>query len=269
MRASYRIARPAIHGQSFYGVTPVSKSATHVAIGLADCVSCHRSYVSFAGAAFVHSTTSSGQCYSCHGTGVGGAMQVNASHVPTGTVTCDACHKSTAVGGFATFTMGSAGHTALGVSSTSDCTSCHMGSYLGVVVKSSTHVATTPANQNCSASGCHSGFTSFTGASYTHTTSSTGQCYTCHGTGSGGAMKEVSNHVPTGSVTCDTCHTNTNTGGFATFAMGTAGHTALGVSMTSNCTSCHIGSYLGVAVKPSTHVATTPANQNCSDSGLP
>ncbi len=155
-------------GQSFYGVTPVSKPATHVAIGQADCVSCHRSYVSFAGAAFVHSTTSAGQCYSCHGAGVGGAMQVNASHVPTGTVTCDACHKSTAVGGFATFTMGSAGHTALGVSSTSDCTSCHMGSYLGVVVKPSTHVATTPANQNCSASGCHSGFTSFTGASYTH-----------------------------------------------------------------------------------------------------
>ncbi len=82
-------------------------------------------------------------------------------------------------------------------------------------------------------------------------------------------MKEVSNHVPTGAVTCDACHTNTNTGGFATFAMGTAGHTALGVTMTSNCTSCHIGSYLGVVVKPSTHVATSPANQNCSALRLP
>jgi predicted CXXCH cytochrome family protein len=255
------------NGQTFYGVTPVSKPAAHVAIGQADCVSCHRSYVSFAGAAFVHPTNSSGQCYSCHGAGVGGAMKEAANHVPTGTTTCDACHKSTAVGGFATFTMGSAGHTALGVSATSDCTSCHMGNYLGVVVKPSSHVTTTPANQNCSASGCHTGFTSFSGASYTHTASSTGQCYTCHGTGSGGAMKEAANHVPTGSVSCDACHTSTKTGGFATFSMGTAGHTALGVTMTSNCTSCHMGNYLGVAVKPSTHVATTPANQNCSASG--
>ncbi len=71
-------------------------------------------------------------------------------------------------GGFATFTMGSTGHSTLGVTITSNCTSCHTGSYYGVMVKPTTHVATTPANQNCSASGCHSSFTSFSGTTYTH-----------------------------------------------------------------------------------------------------
>ncbi len=42
------------------------------------------------------------------------------------------------------------------------------GSYFGVVVKSSTH--TTPSNHNCS-TGCHSDFTTFAGASYTHSSS--------------------------------------------------------------------------------------------------
>ena len=192
---------------------------------------CHSSFTSFSGTTYTHTSASSGQCYTCHGTGTGGAMKEVANHVPTGSASCDTCHTSTATGGFATFTMGSTGHTTLGVSMTSDCTSCHIGSYLGVTVKPSTHVATNPANQNCSASGCHSSFASFSGATYTHTTASSGQCYTCHSTGSGGAMKQVANHVPTGTATCDACHKSTAVGGFATFAMGSSGHTALGVTI--------------------------------------
>ncbi len=249
-------------GQSFYGIAPVSKSATHISTGNTDCVSCHRSFVSFGGAAFTHSASSSGQCYSCHGTGTNGAMKEVSNHVPTGSMSCDACHKSTATGGFAVFAMGTAGHSALGVSATSNCTTCHSGTYLGVIGKPATHTATT---DNCGT--CHTSFVSFSGASFTHPANASGQCYSCHGTGANGAMKEVSNHVPTGSVSCDACHTSTVTGGFATHTMGTAGHTALGVSMTSNCTSCHMGSYLGVTVKPSTHMTTTPANENCSDLG--
>jgi hypothetical protein len=257
------------HMGNYLGVAV--KPSTHVATTPANqncsASGCHNSFTSFAGATYTHTASSSGQCYTCHGTGSGGAMKQVSNHVPTGTVSCDACHTSTKTGGFATFSMGASGHSALGVSLTSNCTSCHIGSYLGVTVKPTSHVATTPANQNCSASGCHNSFTSFSGATYTHTSASSGQCYTCHGTGSGGAMKEVSNHVPTGSVSCDACHTSTSVGGFATFTMGSTGHSALGVSMTSTCTSCHMGSYLGVVVKPSTHVTTSPANQNCSASG--
>ncbi len=250
-------------GQSFYGVAPITMTANHIPTNNADCVTCHRSFMSFAGAAYSHPASSAGQCYSCHGTGTNGALVASASHVPTGAVSCDACHKSTAVGGFSTFAMGTAGHTAMGVGVTSDCTVCHSGTYFGVVGKSATH---TPTTDNCST--CHGNFTSFGTASYNHPAGSAGQCYTCHGTGANGAMKEVSNHVPTGSTSCDACHTSTATGGFATYTMGTAGHTALGVSMTTDCTSCHqTNSYFAVTLKPSAHMATTPATQNCSDSG--
>jgi hypothetical protein len=119
-------------GQSFYGVTPVSKPSNHVAT-TADCVTCHTSFVSFAGAAFNHAGIAPGTCNSCH-TGAGGGMVQPVKHVPTSSVSCDTCHKSTAVGGFAIFTMGSAGHAALGVSlTTSNCMTCHSGAYLGVV----------------------------------------------------------------------------------------------------------------------------------------
>ena len=255
------------HMGSYLGVAvkPSSHIATTPANQNCSTSGCHSSFTSFSGATYTHTTASSGQCYTCHGTGTGGAMKEVANHVPTGTATCDACHKSTAIGGFATFAMGSSGHTALGVTMTSSCISCHTGSYLGVVVKPSAHVTTT-AGQNCSASGCHSSFTSFAGTTYNHSGVTSGTCYSCHGTGQNGAMKEVSNHVPTGSTSCDACHTSKTVGGFAIFTMGTAGHTALGVSTATNCTTCHqTASYLGVVVKPSTHIATTPTNENCYD----
>jgi hypothetical protein len=255
------------HTGSYFGVT--AKPAAHPATNPANenCADCHNNFTSFGSASYVHPGSTAGQCYTCHGTGTGGAMVENATHAPTGTTSCDACHTSTVSGGFASFTMGTAGHTALGVSMASDCTTCHIGSYFGVMVKPSTHIATTPANQNCAASGCHTSFTSFAGTTYTHTSSATGQCYTCHGTGSGGAMMENATHVPTGTVSCDACHTSTVSGGFASFAMGSTGHSALGVGLTSDCTSCHTGSYYGVMVKPSSHITTSPANQNCSASG--
>ena len=250
------------HAGSYFGVTV--KSSTHIAT-TGNCATCHNNFTSFGSATFTHPSNASGNCYSCHGTGTGGAMVENATHAPTGSVSCDACHTSTATGGFASFTMGTNGHSQLGVSITSDCTSCHLtASYFGVIAKPSAHITTTPANQNCSASGCHTSFTTFAGTTYTHSSSSSGQCYTCHGTGSGGAMMEISNHVPTGSVSCDACHASTASGGFAISSMGSTGHTALGVGMTSDCTSCHTGSYFGVTVKPTSHVATT---QNCSASG--
>ena len=123
------------------------------------------------------------------------------------------------------------------------------------MVKPTTHVATT---QNCSTSGCHASFTSFAGATFNHTGVTSGTCYTCHGTGANGAMMENTGHVPTASVSCDTCHTLTTVGGFATYTMGTAGHTALGVTTASNCTTCHMGTYFGVVVKSASHMTTTP-----------
>ncbi len=94
-------------------------------------------------------------------------MRQVSNHVPTGSTSCDACHTSMNAGGFAIFSMGSTGHSALGITMNSDCTKCHTGSYFGVLQKPTAHV-TTAASQNCSSSGCHSSFTSFTGAIYNH-----------------------------------------------------------------------------------------------------
>jgi hypothetical protein len=112
-------------------VTPVSKPTTHIPT-TADCSTCHTSFTSFAGASFNHAGVVAGTCKTCH-TGTGGGMVQIAGHVPTGATSCDVCHKSTAVGGFATFTMGSTGHAALGVIlSSSNCMTCHQGVYFGV-----------------------------------------------------------------------------------------------------------------------------------------
>ncbi len=248
------------NGQSFYGVTPVSKTSIHMTT-TQDCVTCHRSFVSFAGAAFTHPANAAGQCYTCHGSGQAGAMMENAGHVQTGSASCDICHTSTAPAGFAIYTMGANGHAQLGVTmGTSDCTSCHSGSYFGVIGKSASHIATTA---NCSA--CHNSFVSFGGASYVHSASAAGNCNSCHLTGSGGAMTMVSSHAPINGAQCDACHTSTATGGFAIYTMGTTGHTAAGItSTTQDCTACHAANYFGVVIKPSTHVATS---SNCSTSG--
>ncbi len=120
-------------GQAFQGVTPVSKPSTHIAT-TADCSTCHTSFTSFLGAAFNHTGVAAGTCYSCHGSSTSGAMMVNAGHVATGSASCDICHTSKAVGGFATFVMGNAGHAAtvpVTILSTSNCMTCHNGSVFG------------------------------------------------------------------------------------------------------------------------------------------
>jgi len=248
------------NGQSFYGVTPVSKTSIHMTT-TQDCVTCHRSFVSFAGAAFTHPANAAGQCYTCHGSGQGGAMMENNGHVPTKTASCDSCHTSTAPGGFAIFSMGTTGHSAIGITSTGqDCTACHIGSYFGVVVQPATNHPN-PANANCGT--CHSSFTSFGGASYIHPASAAGNCNSCHLTGSGGAMPMVSTHSPIKSAQCDACHTSTAVGGFSSYVMGASGHTAVSVpSTSSDCTACHIGNYFGVVTQPTTG-HSNPNNANC------
>jgi hypothetical protein len=220
------------NGQAFIGVTPVSKPSGHVATS-ADCVSCHTSFVSFAGAAFNHSGITSG-CASCH-TGVGGVTGKPANHMPT-SQDCSLCHKSTVAFGPNT----PMNHTGI----SSGCTACHNGqAFFGVtpVSKPSGHVAT---SADCVS--CHTSFVSFAGAAFNHTGVVAGTCNTCH-TGAGGGMVEASRHVLTGSVSCDTCHKSTAVGGFAIFTMGNSGHAALGISLaTSNCMTCHAGTYLGV-----------------------
>jgi hypothetical protein len=248
-------------GQSYYGVTPVSMPATgHIPTNGQDCGTCHKSTSSFTGATYNHSGASAGSCNTCHNGNYKGVMAQSAisNHVPTGSTSCDTCHTSTATGGFASFTMGTTGHSALGVSTSSDCTACHLSAtYMSVAAKPANHFPTTPSNQNCAA--CHTSMTSFLGAPYNHSGSAAGTCNTCHAANYSGVMTKaaVSNHVPTSSASCDACHTSTSTGGFGSFTMGASGHSALGVtSFTQTCTTCHgTGSqlYFNVTAAPAAH----------------
>ena len=80
-------------------------------------------------------------------------------------------------------------------------------------------------------------------------------------------MVEVAKHVPTGSVSCDTCHKSTTVGGFATYTVGSSGHAALGVILSSsNCMTCHAGAYLGMKTfrpHPGQHGTTASSANFC------
>jgi hypothetical protein len=52
--------------------------------------------------------------------------------------------------------------------------------------------------------------------------------------------------------------------------VGSTGHAALGVTYSSNCMTCHTGSYLGTSrfrAHPGSHKATTANANNCTTSG--
>jgi hypothetical protein len=217
-------------------------------------VTCHKSFVSFAGATFNHSGITSG-CATCH-TGAGGVVGKPANHIPT-SLDCSTCHKSTAAFGPST----AMNHTGI----SSGCTTCHNGgSFTGVtpVSKPANHITT---SADCAT--CHKSFVSFAGASFSHSGVAAGTCNSCHLTGTGGAMVKPANHVPTTSVSCDTCHKSTTVGGFATYTVGNAGHAALGVILSSsNCMTCHAGAYLGVKTfrpHPGKHGATASTANQC------
>jgi hypothetical protein len=124
------------NGQSFQGVTPVSKPATHI-VTANDCALCHlpSTYLvgGFAGQGIGWNMSHTGitlNCIQCHNgqtfaTGVTPVNKGAVNHVPTN-ADCSNCHPSTSPGGFASFSNLSGKHTTVymtGYSTT--CTVCH------------------------------------------------------------------------------------------------------------------------------------------------
>jgi len=169
-------------GQSFYGVAPITMTANHIPTNNADCVTCHRSFMSFAGAAYSHPASSAGQCYQLATAPERTAPGASASHVPTGAVSCDACHKSTAVGGFSTFAMGTAGHTAMGVGVTFGL----HGLPLWNLFRCCWQIGDPHADDG-QLLDCHGNFTSFGTGELQRIQPARRQCYTCHAPGANGA----------------------------------------------------------------------------------
>ncbi|MBI5890458.1 MAG: hypothetical protein HZB47_07250 [Nitrosomonadales bacterium] len=239
------------HGDSQIYPGVVSKPVTHIATNGAACETCHSSTTTFGGATFDHSsTTVANVCNTCHLGQFAGVTTQSAVHIPTGGAQCDTCHSTSNTASFNTFLGGNYDHvgppTAPG-----RCSSCHSGSLLGARGKPATHLATTQQCDACHTQTNTSNYTTFLGATYTHTTPP-GTCATCHNGTT--ALGKSSTHVAT-TAACDVCHTNT--ANYTTFAGARYVHpTPPGV-----CATCHNGTTaLG---KSSNHLPTTAACDTC------
>jgi CDGSH-type Zn-finger protein len=287
-------------GKSFVGTPPVkvrpalkASGQAHVAAG--ECSTCHFSTTSFKGATdlpanhiplpaadnnnctLCHATSNYTQytmnhvnittnCQQCHGTGKSFANMAPpvlkvppTNHIPTGTIACEACHSAT---NFTNFVIPNSSGTSppsmvhSAVASIA-CASCHGAgkTFVGtpaVKVLPSNHIPT----GTIACDGCHSktNFATFVipnvsgtaPPSMVHSVVTSIACASCHGAGKTfvgtPAVKVLpSNHIPTGTIACDGCHSKTN---FTTFVIPNSSGTAppsMVHSLVSSivCSTCH------------------------------
>jgi len=232
------------YGTTFY--------AGHLPTNGNDCATCHTKaasggYVTWAGAVYVHQAGDV-NCANCHN-GTIATGHTTPPHVPVGTLQCSNCHTNTAQS-FVTYAMN---HAAV---SASRCDSCHNGSFasqgnMGAygTANHPGHVATN--GQDCIA--CHAkaatGFTSWANGTYVHQASDT-NCIGCHGGGAATGMATPP-HIPSGTVQCSNCHSNT-AASFATYTMNHAAVSAV------RCDACHNGSYTTEGAKGAQGTASYP-----------
>jgi hypothetical protein len=198
-------------------------------------------------------------CASCHLSG-GRAATLNTVLKPTDHISvtsgsaCEACHQSTSQ-----FSVWRMDHTL----TTATCSACHSGqSFNGTTftAKGSQHISTMA---DCKI--CHTSTNSFLPpfvSRFDHIDVAPGTCNTCHNGAT--AMGKPPAHMPTGSRSCDECHTMPLSGDLVgTFATWRMDHTGI----TSNCASCHNGrTFVGIKNsqplhKPTNHI---PVTSDCS-----
>ena len=212
------------------------------------CDDCHKSYSTFAGAAFSHDGIVSG-CFSCHN-GTKATGKNTTTHLTTTNV-CEDCHVPTL------WTNVAFDHAA----ATGTCVSCHDGSAshvaAGAIGKSLTHLKTTNVCEDCHTSSPNWQTTNFDHAA------AVGTCLSCHDGAAPhtavGAVGKSGTHLKTTNI-CEDCHVTTawNTVNFD--------HTAA----TGTCLSCHDGSPAHTAVnalgKSGQHFATSNTCDACHTS---
>lgn len=294
------------HSGAYVSQNAVGKGTAHIPT-TADCVACHTStntlsYTTFQGAAFSHSGLPAGTCGTCHQGQYSSVVSINpAKHIPQSSGNaCDTCHTNAKTGlpGSATPTFLNVvfHQTASGSHPTGSCTTCHSGTYIaeGALAKNLGHVATTADCGACHTAANTASYTSFLGASFSHTpgtyavfptgTTANPKCNSCHNGST--ASGKFSTHVAT-TGDCIACHTNATTGcpNCLTFygvqydhtnaTTGVAAYTTFpsGTTASPRCDTCHGSTALG---KSAGHIPTTadcitchtPANTGCGASGL-
>ncbi len=246
---------------SFKGATDLP--ANHIPLPAADnnnCALCHTTAGNYSVAVMSHANITT-NCAQCHAAGKSFANIAPptlklppANHVPFGTAACESCHSPTA---FTTFVISNKSppmnHS---VVSGTACSACHGMSMTfagtpATVVEPANHIpiGTVVCTQ------CHAptNFTSFkfTNASGTapaamvHTGFTTG-CVNCHGAGKvfvGTPATKVLpvNHIPTGTIACEGCHSASNFSSFVfSNVSGTAPPSMVHSRVTAMvCSTCH------------------------------
>ncbi len=225
-------------GTAFLGVTPKPQGTGHIPTTAA-CESCHKSTTAFGpGTAMNHAAVTGTACATCHETGRSytGVTIVtrptaaqDKNHPTTGE--CGTCHTSTT-----SFSTGVASMPANHLPTTQACALCH----------------TTPGNYGVAVMS-HTGITS--------------GCATCHATGKTFANINPTTmpptHIPSGTVTCESCHSPTN---FTTFGGTIIKHAAVAGKA---CMSCHeLGmKWYGISKMFVRDGANHHAGQDCGGSG--
>jgi hypothetical protein len=202
------------------------------------------------------------------------ALGKSAGHMVT-TSACDSCHTQANTSNFTTFTgaSGAVNHTAIPAG---NCQSCHNGSTAKGL--SAGHIPT--GTRTCDA--CHAKYngttvTTFTPATMNHASVTAMRCDSCHngafttqGVQFGGAKGKVTRHIPTtitGSLDCNTCHTNpvfTSATGWSSVRMNHNG--AQGGGTPVYCVTCHLsGSTYQGRMEKESHEGTSTA-KDCSRS---
>lgn len=203
------------------------------------CDACHTptntsGYTSFLGAQYHASATApapAGICSTCHTGAYSGVQGKPSFHIPT-TAQCDTCHTATNTANYTTFYGATFNHATVTAGS---CGTCHNN--VAALGKPATHIPTTAACDSCHTNTAN--YTTWLGAIYTHSPNppTPGSCATCHNGTT--ALGKPGWHMVT-TLSCDACHTGTNTSNYTTFlgATGAVDHTTIPAG---NCQSCHNG----------------------------
>jgi hypothetical protein len=235
------------------GSTATGKPAAHIPVAATNCISCH-STTTWRPTSWNHTqTVVTNQCSTCHSGAYPPADGRPTAHIPYQLISgaaitnCDSCHRA----GYAAWTPARF-HSNVSVST--QCATCHTGSYPPAVGRPNTavHVGVTVCES------CHRSTTSWTSVTFAHSPANavgTGTCDTCHNGST--ARGKPSTHIPvtTGVARCDSCHRSQ--AAWATAV--TMNHT---VVTGSTCRSCHNGSYTsqgntGALAKPANHIPET------------
>ncbi|MEX8507365.1 MAG: cytochrome c3 family protein, partial [Leptothrix ochracea] len=213
------------------------------------CDTCHITRA-FSGARFSHSGVQAGTCTNCHnGIYTNGKPQ---GHIST-QASCDTCHRPSGWRPAAAFDHANV--------TPGTCATCHNGT-----TATGKHAMHIPVAGASTCDNCHRP-TGWRPTLWNHSQLVvSGQCATCHSGAYPPADGPVVNHIPYKSVTgitatnCDSCHK-----GYGSWATGML-HSS--VSVSSQCATCHTGSYLGAVGKPATatHASVTGNCESCHKS---